>query len=441
MKLHSLWFAMSLLVFNPSSYGDTLDHPWSFKGKYLISTSDADMVASAYVDGKLGPKEGQDALSIIDLSKPPRDYSAIEVPASNSVAGPPAVLAVDPLGEYAYIIETFTPRPDNSNPHTFKDLQLGSLLTVYNIKNKQKPRLVGKQQIKQRPDGIDISPDGQWLVINYHPTTPSFNSQPLGLYKVRDGKIIQRHFPALPDWDMEDRLISVSWHPDGETLALINESAAEVSFFNINYSNVSLTPWGNTVSVGKAPFIGRFTDDGKHFLVNNLYWGSDVSGKWNEAPNGTLVNITLDADAGQGIRHALSSQVMVRPSPEGFAVSPDGKWVVTANMERSWLPYDDARQSWFSSLSLIERDPKTGAMNVMHTLPYEGILPEAVVFDTESKSFAVTTFDYYDTQTPGGAIDFFTIVADPLNPEQKMIMQTSYRAPVSRGPHSMVRLD
>ena len=434
-KRFMLW---GLLAVSHVAFAEPLQQPWSFKGQYLISASDADMVASAYVDGKLGPKEGSDQLSIIDLSKPPQDYAAIEVPASNSVAGPPAVLAVDSAGNYAYVIETFTPRPDDDNDHTFRDLSLGELLTVYDIRNKQKPKLVAKHQIKQRPDAIDISPDGQWLIISYHPGTPSFDNQPLGLYQMNEGQIQAAFYPEIPNWDYSDRLISLSWHPNGEAIALINETAAEVSFYTLN-DDQTLTPWGNKVSVGKSPFIGRFTDAGKHYLVNNLYWGDDVSGRWNEAPNGTIVNIAVAAEqVDDTVRHALSSQVMVRPSPEGFAVSPNGEWVVAANMERSWLPYDDARQSWFSSLTLIQRDPKTGAMNVMATTPYDGILPEAVVFDSTGESFAVATYDYYDTETSGGAIDFFRIVADPLNTQKKMVMQIRKSVPVTRGPHSML---
>src|SRR5882724_815116 len=50
-----------------------------FKGRLLISVSDADMVASAYSDGDLGPVDGQDALSVIPLGKPPSDWRAFEI--------------------------------------------------------------------------------------------------------------------------------------------------------------------------------------------------------------------------------------------------------------------------------------------------------------------------------------------------------------------------
>jgi hypothetical protein len=201
----------------------------------------------------------------------------------------------------------------------------------------------------------------------------------------------------------------------------------------------SLVSWGNKVSVGKSPFIGRFTENGSHFIVNNLYWGKDVQGQWNEAPPGTIANITLNANGDQNNpRHALSSQVMVGPSPEGFAVSPKGDWVVSLNMERSWLPYEDKRQNWFSSLSLIKRDPQTGAMNEVHRLPYDGILPEAAVFDASGMQLAVATFDLYDEAEEGTAIDYFRIADDPLNPYNKVLVKMRWHTPVTRGAHSLI---
>jgi DNA-binding beta-propeller fold protein YncE len=447
MKFLSSIFLFGNFVFltcKAISQDISFSHPakWEFQGSYIVSVSDADMLASAYVNGMLGPKEGKDTLSIIDLNKHPAAYKAVEVPASNSVAGPPAVLAIDKKNHYAYVIETFSPRPaDNDLSHSFSDFKLGELLTVYDINNKAKPKLIDQHTIEKRPDSVSLSPDGKWLTVTYYPTGKE-EHKPLAIYQMSNGNIEQSYFPSIPQWQATDRLIFSSWHPSGKYISIINETKAEVSFFEVNFDGLTLTQWGNTVSVGKAPFIGRFTQDGNHFLVNNLFWGPDVQGKWNEAPSGTLVNIKLNADEQKNkVRHALSSQVLVGPSPEGFAVSPKGDLVVTANMERSWLPYDDPRQSWHSSLSLIKRDAESGAMNVLHTTPYQGILPEAVVFDGSGKYLAVTTYDQYDQSITGGSIDFFEIVSDPLNPENKMIMQTIWRTPVTRGPHSMVLIE
>jgi len=287
-----------------------------------------------------------------------------------------------------------------------------------------------------------VSHQGDWLAISYYPVDDKQAQFPLGLYRVKQGKILESFFPKIPNWEKGYRLIAAEWHPEQNLIALINNSKAEVSFYHVDTKRKALEPWGSKVSVGKSPFIGRFTEEGAHFIVNNLYWGEDVQGQWNEAPPGTIVNIKLNANGDQkNPRHALSSQVMVGPSPEGFAVSPKGDWVVSLNMERSWLPYDDERQNWFSTLSLIKRDPLTGAMNEVHRLPYDGILPEAAVFDRSGKQLAVATFDFYDKTKKGAAIDYFRIAEDPLNPYNKILVKMRWHTPVTRGAHSLILVE
>ena len=418
-------------------------HNWKFEGKYLLSLSDADMVASAYVDGKLGEREGVDTLAVIQLNdRLPDSYKIAEVHASNSVAGPPLAIDFDKKGQFAYVIETFSARPSIGENHTFSDLKFGRTLSVYNLKAPNSPLALPLQKVGLRPDSISVHSAGNWLAIAYYPVNAEQAKNPLGLYKVEQGRIIEQFFPEIPGWKEGDRLIAAKWHPESNLLALINNSAAEVSFVKVNFHRKSMEAWGNIVSVGKSPFVGKFTEDGKHFIVNNLYWGGDVEGVWNEAPPGTIVNIKLNANGDyRNPRHALNSQVMVGASPEGFAVSPNGDWVVSLNMERSWLPYSDPRQNWFSSLSLIKRDPESGAMNVIHQLPFDGVLPEAAVFDRSGKYLAVATFDFYDESITGGAIDYFSIVEDPMNPIDKKLLKLRWYTPVTRGVHSLVLIE
>ena len=84
-----------LLSTTPAETRDA-DAPLPFEGRALVVLSDADMVASAYVDGFLGPREGEDMLSVIPLGHHPRDLKASQVRVSNSAAGPPAAVAVTP---------------------------------------------------------------------------------------------------------------------------------------------------------------------------------------------------------------------------------------------------------------------------------------------------------------------------------------------------------
>lgn len=413
---------------------------WDFQGKYLITVSDADMLASAYETFQLGPRKGSDTLTVIPLDTDPQNYQGFAIDAPNSVASPPEVVDVTPDGRFAFVTEAFGQRPGESDEEAFRDLGSGNLLTIVDLADPRSPKQHDQIEIKSHPDSVSVSHDGKYLAIAYR-NRGAGQETPIGIYRIKDGKVTAQHYPTIEGFDTSNRLISAQWHPKENILALVNESKATIRFVEIkeNSNEVIAEDWGNEVSIGKGPFLGRFSSDGKHYLANNLYWGSDVKGRWTEAPRGTVVNITLNHYQKDGQpMHALTSQVLTGPSPEGFALSPDGKYVAVVNMERSWLPYDDERQTWFSSITLIERDPKTGTMNELHTTPYYAILPEMAVFDASGRYLAVVAYDQYTHGSKEGSVDFFKLVYDPLDKQRKMLVQTPYSVPVQRGAHDII---
>ena len=437
----SLGIGLLLLPIAHASLAQDRVAPLNFQGRYLVSISDADMLASAYVDGQLGPREGSDALSVIPLGGHVRDSQAHEVGASNSVAGPPVAVAVTPDGRYAIVIESFAPRPEgNWEDQTFADLSFGDRLQVFDLADPTRPTRVQEIIVAERPDAVSINRDGSLIAVTFHPAGAGTET-PLALIPFSNGRLGEPVYPAVPPLPAGQRLIHAEWHPTQDVLALVNETAAEVAFVQaaIQGNRLDLQPWGNGVKIEKAPYMARFTPDGRHLIVNNLFWGPDVEGTWSEAPLGSVNSIRLEAGTRSdgSPRHALVSRAITGVSPEGIAISPNGQFVVTTNLERSYLPYDDDRITWFSSLSLITLDPETGQLNHVGDYPYDGILPEAAAFDASSQFLAVANYDHFDDRIQGSSIDFWRIAADPLNP-QPMLVQTRYSVPVTRGAHSLV---
>lgn len=411
--------------------------PMNFQGRYLVSVSDADMLSSAYVNGLLGPREGRDALSVIPLNGHVRDLQAYEVEASNSVASPPVVVTVTPDGRYAFVTETFTPRPEGpAETQTFADLSFGNRLQVFDLADPTQPTLVQDLAIAERPDSVSINADGALLAVTFHPAGAG-SETPIALIPFNNGQIGEPIYPAIPGFPLGERLIHAEWHPSQNVLALANETAGEISFVEV--VGQELRAWGNVVQAEKAPYMVRFTPDGRYAIANALYWGADVEGRWTEAPRGSIVSIRLEAgtQADGSPRHALVSRAITGVSPEGIAISPDGRYIVTTNLERSYLPYDDDRITWFSSLSLLTLDPETGQLRHVGDYPYDGILPEAATFDASGQYIAVANYDHFDDRIQGSSIDFWRIAADPLDP-QPMLVQTRYSVPVTRGAHSLV---
>ncbi len=115
---------------------------FDFKGRFLVSVSDADMIPSAYFNGKLGPAQGADALSIIRLDRAPSEYRAVEISISNSVTGPPVAVVVSPDGRYAVVGERLGQRPQNKTAPLLDDLLPARTLTVVDLADPDKPKIV-----------------------------------------------------------------------------------------------------------------------------------------------------------------------------------------------------------------------------------------------------------------------------------------------------------
>ncbi|MEL6318656.1 MAG: hypothetical protein AAFR16_13575, partial [Pseudomonadota bacterium] len=183
------------------------------------------------------------------------------------------------------------------------------------------------------------------------------------------------------------------------------------------------------------PFMGRFTPDGRHYLTGNLYWGPDVVGTWTEAPRGDVTAIRFaEQEVDGAVRHYLVGRAETGASPEGVAISPDGRWAVTTNLEVSYAPAEDPRHTPFSSLTLIRIAPDTGRLTTVGTYAFDGVLPEAAAWDASSRFVAVANYDQLDPATPGGSIDFWRL-ADGAEP-RLVKLRASVAAP--HGPHSIV---
>lgn len=421
--------------------GQSRTQSLDFKGQYLVSISDADMLSSAYVDGKLGPREGKDALSIIPLNvTDPTKLTAYEVEASNSVAGPPAAVAITSDGRYAFVIETFTPRPGNGPAldHTFADLEIGNKLLVFDLRDPKNARRVQTLEIGKRPDAISINATNDRIAICFNPEGGVGVETPLALASFTQGKVGELVYPKIPNWNTGDRLINAEWHPTEPVLALANPTREEIAFVRVDGDE--LEPWGNPVGIEKEPYMIKFSPNGQYLVSNALYWGPDVAGQWVEAPRGSILSIKLNAGTtAEGTpRHALVSRALTGVSPEGMNISPDGKYIVTTNLERSYLPYHDERITWFSSVSLFSFDQQSGEIIKHGDFAYDGILPEAAVFDNTSQFVAVVTYDHFNDRKKGGTVDFWRITMDPFEQNRKIMVKTEHSVPVTRGAHSMV---
>lgn len=106
----------------------------------------------------------------------------------------------------------------------------------------------------------------------------------------------------------------------------------------------------------------------------------------------TSVSISTNtANDGSPI-HQIVSRVLAGVLPEGLTISPDAQWIVTTSLEQSTQPFDNPKQGFFSSLTLIHLNAGSGLLERVGDFAFDGILPESVVFDNTSRFIAVAAF-------------------------------------------------
>ncbi|MEL6279088.1 MAG: hypothetical protein AAFR28_09435 [Pseudomonadota bacterium] len=403
----------------------------AFEGSKLVAISDGDMLASAYVTFQLGPQEDRDTLSVLTFSPDLSELNLASVEVSNSVAGSPTAVAVTPDGRFAVVSESFGPRPEGGEG--FRDLPIGSLLTLVDISDERAPQVVEQLEVGTRPEGLSLSPDGSMVAIAMHPR----DGRGIAFVPLENGRFGEPSFALAPGVEPEHRLSHVEWHPSGDFIAINDVNRAMVRFARVNRTDdgVELEAWGNPVLTSKYPFMGRFTPDGSHYLTGNLYWGGDVVGIWTEAPEGDITSIRFASEAiDDEVKHFLVGRAPTGVSPEGLAISPDGQWVVTTNLEVSYAPADDPRHTPYASLTLVRIAPETGRLATMGTFAFDGVLPEAAAWDASSRHIAVVNYDHLDPNRPGGSIDFWKLVDGDA--PRLVKMRQSIDTP--HGPHSIV---
>jgi sugar lactone lactonase YvrE len=230
---------------------------------------------------------------------------------------------------------------------------------------------------------------------------------------------------------------TVAWHPSGNFLAVTIGPRNLVAFYRVSADPVGrldIQPWGEPVATGQFPFPGRWTPNGRFFLTASMEWNEPVVSDRNSPP-GSLYSVRFDADPAGGVRHDVTRGGTVGINPEGLAISPDGRYVVTVNLRYSHLSegYDPLRPPTSSSITLAELDRESGATRVVGEYTFDGVLPEGVVFDRTGAHLAVAVFDFNGSKKQRGAVQFWRLHGGATPRLEQLPVEVS----TVRGTHSL----
>lgn len=414
----------------------------SFNGRYIAAISDDDFLASTYGDGKLPTPTVGDKLSIIGLPLNQKEDFA-QIDASNSVIGAPYALALSPDSRTAFVVETLKATPIDATRR--EQLPPGNQLVAIDLSNPRRPKVRGQIEIAPKPETVHVHPNGDLVAISTQ--TPdkeiiliSFQNNQLG--QPTEFSLANLGIQPDPERFQNGLYVSqVQWHPSGKYLAVNLDYRDEIAFYEVQRNagnNLKLIPWGTPVKVGKDPFTGQFTPDGRFYLSSNWgrNFGAQVKTLEQRLPEtrGTVSVIelaklnTLVSQA----RHQVVSSAIADISPESLVISPDGSKVVTVNMRGTAFPPNSSRFTRQATLSLMTLD-RTGQLTKIDDYPFEGILPEGAAFDATGNSLAVAVYDYF-TPKPEGGIEFWQVIQKP----KLQLKPTEYVVDIGRGVHQVL---
>jgi DNA-binding beta-propeller fold protein YncE len=383
--------------------------------KSIVTISDGDFLGRSYADGQLAPESAghRDLLTLIKPGGKAASIASVEV--SNSVTAAPEVLALTPDGRTAFVAERLKPRAPGAS--AVKELAAGDRLFAVDLSDPAALTITATAQIAAFPESLAVSPDGRRLAVVSNTPEAAW----LQIAEIRGGV-----FGGLQRFNLAELGVTgtasgprggvtatnVQWHPSGEALAVNINTQDQVAFFRLSERP---TLWGNIVSVGRDPFVGRFTPDGGYYLTAD--WGRDFSatsldGRLPTQPSSISVirlgQVNAVAEAG---RHVVASTAPTDASSEGLAISPDGRLVATVNMRGTTFPASSPRFDRQATVTLLELDPATGALTKIADFPFEGVLPEGGSFDATGEHFLVTVFHGHDgaRKQQGAGLEVFRV--------------------------------
>ena len=296
---------------------------------------------------------GRDSLSVVDIGTDPANPRiTATLKLDNSVIGPPCNLAIAPNGKLALVADSTRHMQEDA---TWKELP-NNKLHVLDLSGTG-PTLIKTLELGAQPSGLDINRAGTMALVTNR------KGHTVSVLSIEGMKV-----NLVDTIDMGDEVTAVGIRPNSTMAVVAKRAASTVALLKID--GLKVTYDGVDIPVGINPYQVQVTPDGKLALSANV--GTTTDGHAD-----TISVIDLEADPPRVIDH-----VAVGDTPEGLAVSPDGRYAATA-MIRGSVPH--LAGQWFAHRNgtavLLEikgkRLRKVAEVEV-------GALPEGLVFSPDS---------------------------------------------------------
>ena len=305
---------------------------------FAAPASAADIIVSAQ-DGKFVRVDGRatfpepappDSLVVIDASRFPPIVKGTVEGLEHTVQGPPQAVAVTPDGKLALVAAP------TRYDYTAKKELFDNFVQVVDIEATP-PKLVGKVDVGGHPNGLAINRDGTLALAAAHDGTVKVLSI--------DGKTVKLVDQVKVG---EKRLSGISFTHDGKAAIVAQRDENGAAVLSVDAATVKLT--NEKISTGVTPYAVDVSSDGKWAVIGNTGVQGMVGLVGRTAGDADIVTLV---DVSQRPFRAVQ-QISVPNTPEGIAISPDGRWIAVSSMAGSNLTPDNPGRNKLGKVVLFE---------------------------------------------------------------------------------------
>lgn len=305
---------------------------------------------------------GKDEVLVVDVGGDRLAPTIVaRLPLMNTIFGPPTNLQITPDGKLALVANSmdwvadgagWKPAPDNK-------------LYVIDL-TADPPKLVDTVQVGKQPSGLSINRAGNLALI----ANRADNS--ISVMKIAGTKVTLVDTVA-----MGEQVAHVVFTPDGRRALAAKFPGNKVAMLDVNGDKVTYNK--QDLPVGLWPYNVDVTPDGKLALTADNGFAGSADGNVD-----TISVIDIEANPPRVI-----DKIVVDEAPEGFAISPTGKFAAAALLRGN----NSDKKAFFyrpnGAIALLKIDGK----NVARVQYIDvGGLPEGIVWSDDGQYLYVGNF-------------------------------------------------
>jgi DNA-binding beta-propeller fold protein YncE len=294
---------------------------------------------------------GKDSVSIVDIADRLNPRIIVNLPLMNTIVGPPTNLAITPDQKLALVANSLDVVKDGAGWKSQPDDKLYVIDLEANP-----PRLIDTITVGKQPSGMSINRAGDLALI----ANRAGNS--ISVLKI-SGKSVK----LLENVSIGEQVANVAISPDGKRALAAKFAGHKVAMLEIDGDKVT---YKQDIPTGLWPYNLAFTPDGRLAIIaDNGNAGS------SDGHVDTVTVIDMEAAPPRVI-----DKVVVGDAPEGFAISPTGKFAVAVLLHGT----NAAKASWFYHRNAMVVGLRIDGKKVTRTNEVEVRgLPEGVAFSSD----------------------------------------------------------